>query len=167
MWSPLTTDFPNVAVLNRGFGGSQIADSIVHFDRLVAPHNPRLIVFFAGTNDIAAGKSPEEVASDFRELCTMVNAAKPRTKIAFISIQFAPVRWNLRDKMALTNAYVARFCACDPRLTYVDCNNVTLSVDGRPRPELYRDDRLHMNADGYAIWARLLRPLVEPNESGK
>lgn len=166
-WETLAADFPEVPVLNRGFGGSHISDSIVHFDRLVAPHNPRTIVFYAGTNDIAAGKSPEEVAADFREFCSMVHAAKPTARVLFISLQFAPSRWNLREKMALTNAYVAAFCSADPRRTYVDTNNVTMTSDGRPRPELYVEDQLHMNPAGYAIWTELLRPLVQPKVTAR
>ncbi|HEY5551950.1 MAG TPA: GDSL-type esterase/lipase family protein [Opitutaceae bacterium] len=165
LWGTLATDFPEVTVLNRGFGGSHIADSIVHFDRLVAPHNPRLIVFYAGTNDIAAGRLPEDVAADFREFCSMLHAAKPEARVMFISLQFAPSRWNLREKVALTNAYVAAFCAADPRRTFVDSNSVTMSADGRPRPELYVGDQLHMNAAGYEVWADLLRPLVQPKSS--
>jgi lysophospholipase L1-like esterase len=75
LWKTLEEDFPGVSPVNRGFGGSHISDSIVHFDRLVAPHNPRMIVLYAGTNDIASGKSPEEVAADFREFCTIVHKA--------------------------------------------------------------------------------------------
>lgn len=162
LWETLATDFPGVPVLNRGFGGSHIADSIVHFDRLVAPHNPRLVVFYAGTNDVASGKPPEDVAADFREFCSIVHAAKPESRILFISLQFAPSRWSLRERMALTNAYVAAFCAADPRRTFVDSNSVTMTAEGQPRPELYVDDQLHMNPAGYAVWADLLRPLVLP-----
>jgi len=160
LWSTLAADYSGVPVLNRGFGGSHIADSIVHFDRLVAPHNPRMIVFYAGTNDIASGRAPEEVAADFREFCAMVHVAKPQARVVFISLQFAPARWHLREKMALTNAYVAAFCAAESRRMFVDSNAVTMTVVGQPRPELYVDDQLHMNATGYAVWAELLRPVV-------
>lgn len=164
LWKTLDVDYPDVASVNRGFGGSQIVDCIVHFNRLVIPHNPRLVVFYAGTNDIAAGKSPEEVAANFREFCGMLHESKPGAKIAFISLQFAPSRWEMREKMAVTNAYVAAFCAADPRRTFVDGNAVTMTPDGQPRPELYIGDRLHMNADGYAVWAKLLRPIVEAKD---
>lgn len=162
MWETLAADFPGVSVVNRGFGGSHIADSIVHFDRLVVPHGPRLVVFYAGTNDIASGKSPEDVAADFREFCSMLHAAKPEARVVFISLQFAPSRWHLREKMALANAYIAAFCAADPRRTFVDSNSVTMSAEGRPRPGLYVDDQLHMNPAGYAVWTKLLRPVVVP-----
>lgn len=160
LWKTLAADFSGVAVLNRGFGGSHIADSIVHFGRLVAPHKPRLVVFYAGTNDIAAGRSPEEVASDFREFCGLLHAALPDTRVVFISVQMSPLRWALREKFALANAYVAAFCAADPRRSFLHTNPFFLTADGEPRTELYSEDRLHMSPAGYAVWRRLLEPLL-------
>lgn len=161
MWKSLKEDFPGIPVVNRGFGGSQIVDSIVHFDRLVLPHHPRLIVFYAGTNDIAAGKTPEQVVRDFETFCAKVHAARPTTKVLFVSLQFAPSRWQLREKMAAANAEIAKFCAADSRRSYVDTNPAMLAADGRPDESLYLSDRLHMAAAGYAVWTKLLTPLVQ------
>ncbi|MDP1581704.1 MAG: GDSL-type esterase/lipase family protein [Candidatus Didemnitutus sp.] len=160
LWSTLAADFPEVPVLNRGFGGSQIADSLVHFDHLVTPHHPRLIVFYAGTNDLAAGKSPEEVAADFREFCEKVHASRPDTRILFVSIQLAPARWQLRDKMALTNIYIAAFCAADPRRVFVETNAAMLAPDGSARLEFFVEDRLHLSPAGYAMWRKILSSLL-------
>jgi lysophospholipase L1-like esterase len=160
LWKTLAADFPEVEVINRGFGGSHIADSIVHFDRLVLPHRPRLIVFYAGSNDVASGKSPEQVAADFREFRGLVGTALPDARILFISVQMAPARWDLREKMALANAYVAAFCAADEQLTFVDVNPHVLTPDGSPRTEIYSPDMLHMNSDGYALWRGILEPFV-------
>jgi lysophospholipase L1-like esterase len=160
LWTTLAADFPGVVVVNRGFGGSHIADSIVQFDRLVLPHRPLLIVFYAGTNDIASGKTPEQVAADFREFCGLVGTALPETRVLFISLQMAPARWEFREKMALTNSYVAAFCAADERLTFVDMNPHVLTPEGAPRTEIYSPDMLHMGPDGYALWRRILEPFV-------
>ncbi len=158
LWNTLAADFPEVPVLNRGFGGSQIADILVNFDRLVAPHHPRLIVFYAGTNDLAAGKSPEEVAADFRGFCEKVHASRPDTRILFVSIQLSPARWQLREKFALTNTYIAAFCATDPRRVFVETNAAMLAPDGSARLEFFAEDRLHLSSEGYAVWRRLLTP---------
>ncbi|MBI5425408.1 MAG: hypothetical protein HZA32_15115 [Opitutae bacterium] len=161
LWKTLKEDFPGVPVVNRGFGGSQIVDSIVHFDRVILPHHPRLIVFYAGTNDIASGKTPEQVAQDFEAFCAKVHAARPATKILFVSLQFAPSRWQLRDKMVAANAALAKFCAADPRRAYVETNPAMLAANGRPDESLYTSDRLHMAAGGYAVWTKLLTPFVK------
>ncbi len=93
LWKTLAQDFPDHKVINRGFGGSQIADSVNYADRIVIPCKPRLIVLQAGGNDIAAGKSPERVLSDFKAFVEKVRARLPETRIAFLSIHPAPVRW--------------------------------------------------------------------------
>lgn len=161
LWKTLKEDFPGIPVVNRGFGGSQIADAIVHFDRLVLPHHPRLIVFYAGTNDVAAGKSPEQVVKDFELFCAKVHAVRPQARILFVSLQYAPSRWALRAKMAAANAEIAKFCAADPRRSFVDTNPGMLAANGSPDETLYSPDRLHMASGGYAVWAKLLSPLVK------
>ncbi|MBX3738811.1 MAG: hypothetical protein KF715_19110 [Candidatus Didemnitutus sp.] len=161
MWKSLKEDFPGIPVVNRGFGGSHIADSIVHFDRLILPHHPRLIVFYAGTNDIAAGKTPGQVAQDFEVFCAKVHAVRPAAKILFVSLQFAPSRWEMRGKMAAANTEIAKFCAADPRRIYVETNTAMLTADGRPDESLYSHDRLHMAPGGYAVWTKLLTPFVK------
>jgi len=77
MWKTLAQDFPEHKVLNRGFGGCQIADCTYYADRIVVPYNPRLIVLRAGGNDIAAGKSPEQVRGDFQAFVDKVRAKLP------------------------------------------------------------------------------------------
>lgn len=161
LWRTLKEDFPDLPVVNRGFGGSEIADALVHFDRLVLPHHPRLIVFYSGTNDIKAGKSPEQVVQDFERFCAKVHAARPGTGILFVSLQYAPARWNLREQMAAVNTAVAKFCAGDPRRAFVDTNPAMLRADGTPDESLYSADRLHMAPAGYAVWTKLLGPLVK------
>lgn len=161
LWKTLQDDFPGVPVANRGFGGSQIADALVHFDRLILPHHPRLIVFYSGTNDVAAGKPPEQVVRDFETFCARVHEVRPETRILFVSLQYAPSRWHLREKMAAANAAVEKFCAADPRRGFVDTNPAMLAANGEPDAALYTNDRLHMAAGGYAVWAKLLAPLVK------
>ncbi|NYT42617.1 hypothetical protein HZY97_17725 [Sphingomonas sp. R-74633] len=152
MWSDLTRDFAGHNVINRGFGGSTIPDSVRYVDRIVIPYAPRTIVFYAGDNDLEAGHSPEVVASDFQTLVTKVHLRLPQTRILFISIKPSLSRWRLYDSIRETNALVRDYVATDPRLGYVDIVPPMLGLDGRPRPELFREDGLHMTRPGYDIW---------------
>lgn len=158
LWKTLAADFPGVRTINRGFGGSYLSDCVHFFDQLVPAHRPRLVVVFAGSNDLHVGRTPEEVAASFRAFCAKLHAALPETKLLYISIGYAPVRWKIADKMAFANALIAAHCEADPRRKFVDFNPAMLTADGEPRPELYVADRLHLNPDGYAIWRRLLAP---------
>jgi lysophospholipase L1-like esterase len=159
-WETLEQDFPGLPVIRRGFGGSELADSVYYLDRLVLPYQPRTVVLYAGENDIAAGKTPEMVAADFHAFCAKLQAALPEVRIFYLSMKPSPLRWALHEKMQHGNALIAADCARDPHLTFVDVYTAMLAPDGQPRPELYRPDMLHMKHEGYEIWIRLLTPLL-------
>jgi len=156
LWKTLAQDFPDLKVINRGFGGSQIADSLAFADRIILPYKPRMVVLYAGDNDIAAGKSPDEVFADFKNLTEKIHAKLPRTRIAFISIKPSPSRWPLVDKIKTANRLVADHCREDKRLDYIDVFTPMLVADGTPRPELFVEDKLHLNAEGYSLWTRII-----------
>ncbi|SDR65212.1 SGNH/GDSL hydrolase family protein [Opitutus sp. GAS368] len=161
-WTTLAEDFPGVATINRGFGGSELADSVFYADRIVISYAPRLVVVYAGENDIAAGKSPETVLADFRAFRTKVHAALPKTRILFLSLKESPVRAKVRPQVLATNRLIAADCATDARCTFVDVATPLLGAAGAYRPELFRPDQLHMLPAGYAIWTKVLAPYLKP-----
>jgi lysophospholipase L1-like esterase len=161
LWKTLPQDFPEHQVINRGFGGSQIADSVQYADRIVIPYKPRLIVFYAGGNDINAGKLPEGVFEDFKAFVAKVRAKLPDVRIAFMSSGPSIARWAQADKQRKLNQLVKEYVGQGDNLDYIDAYDAFLGADGKPRPELYVADKLHNNADGYKIRAELVRPHLE------
>lgn len=155
LWKTLAQDFPGEQVINRGFGGSCIADSTAFAERIVFPYEPRTIVFYAGDNDLAQGRTPEQVAADYQAFVQKVRARLPGTRIAFISIKPSPLRWRLHDKIESANRQIAAMKG--DGLVFVDSYQAMLGADGQPRREMFRADRLHLNENGYALWARLLK----------
>jgi lysophospholipase L1-like esterase len=155
-WSTLQKDFPDVKAINRGFGGSELADSVFYADRIVIPYRPRTVVLYAGDNDLNAGKTPEQVFADFKAFTAKIHAALPTTRVVFIAIKPSPSRWKIKDKGEKANALIAAECAKDKRLRFVDVWQPMLDKKGEPRPELFVKDMLHMNEAGYAIWAPLV-----------
>ena len=156
LWKTLAQDFPNLQVVNRGFGGSQIIDSVNYADRIVIPYRPRRIVFYAGGNDINAGKTPQQVAADFQSFAAKVHAALPRTPIAYVSIAPNPARWAQVEKVREANRLVEDFTKRTKHLSFINVFPHMLGPDGLPRPEIYVADRLHMNEQGYALWKRIV-----------
>ncbi|WP_342250662.1 SGNH/GDSL hydrolase family protein [Sphingomonas sp. OTU376] len=152
MWTDLAKDFPGHNVINRGFGGSTIPDSVRYVDRIVTPYAPKTVVFYAGDNDLEAGHTPDEVFADFQALVARIRAKLPGTRILFLSIKPSISRWRLIDGIRATNALVREYTATDPLLGYVDIVPQMLGPDGRPRPELFLGDGLHMTRTGYDIW---------------
>jgi lysophospholipase L1-like esterase len=160
LWD-LAAAFPQRRVLNRGFGGTQIADSVQHVDRLVLRHKPATVVFYAGDNDLSAGRTPAQVLADFEAFVARVHAALPATRIAFIGIKPSLARWAIVDKVREANALVRAACDRDDRLGFVDVDGPMIGWDGKPRADLFIKDGLHLSAKGYALWNVLVAPFLE------
>jgi lysophospholipase L1-like esterase len=153
--------FPDWKATNSGFGGSEIRD-VTHFaDRLVLKHEPRAVVFYAGDNDINSGRSPEQVLADWRSFTETVHKQLPKAHIYFITIKPSPARWAKFEAQSKANALVKDFCARDERLAYIDVVGPMLGKDGRPREELYVEDRLHLSRAGYEILNEAVRKAVK------
>jgi len=152
--------FPDLPTVNRGFGGSQMADSVKFADRIVTKHEPRVVVVFAGGNDIAAGKTPEQVAEDFKALTARIHAKLPKTKIYFVTLFPTVLRQKMDDKFREANRLIEAYVKTDDRLGYIDTRAKMTAEDGGPMPKLLRGDGLHMNDDGYAIWNEMVGPIL-------
>ncbi len=158
LWKTLAQDFPDLRVVNRGFGGSQIIDSVNYADRVILPYKPRHIVLYAGGNDINAKKTPQQVFADFQAFVAKVHSELPRTKISYISIAPNPARWTQVDKIREANRLIEEYTRHDSRLGFINVFQHMLGADGQPLPDIYVADRLHMNPKGYEIWKGIVGP---------
>jgi lysophospholipase L1-like esterase len=161
LWPDLAADFPGLPVLNRGFGGSTLPE-VIHFaPRIVLPYRPRLVVLYAGDNDLNDGRTPAQVVADYRAFVSLVRRDLPEARIAFVAIKPSPSRWAIADRQREANRLVREEIARDPRQAYVDVFTPMLGPGGRPRPELFVADSLHMTPAGYVLWRERLAPIVQ------
>lgn len=160
LWKTLKQDFPGKNVIGRGFGGSQLSDSIKFAKRIITPYKPKMIVLFAGTNDIASGKTAETVAADFGKFVSTVRAELPNVRIAFISLSPSPVREARWPVFRKANDLIRKQTIDGENLGFIDVFPAMLNESGGPRPEIFVSDRLHMNADGYKIWKKVVGPFL-------
>jgi lysophospholipase L1-like esterase len=161
LWTNLTAAFPKHKIINRGFGGSQIADSVAFAGRIILPYKPKMIVLYAGDNDIANGNSPEQVLADFKKLVSAIHGVRPGTTIAFISIKPSPSRWHLVDKQRAANQLIKALCEREKQLSYIDVFTPMLDTNGEPRAELFVEDKLHLNPKGYELWKSVIGPYLK------
>jgi lysophospholipase L1-like esterase len=155
LWDSLDKDFASQPVLiKRGFGGSRLSDCSDHLARLVLPYRPSVIVVYAGDNDLAEGATPDEVLASFRRFVDGVRAALPETSIAYLSIKPSPLRAALLPQVKAANDLIRAYSAGLRDTAYIDIHSRMLGPDGRPRPELFGADMLHLNAAGYALWTQ-------------
>jgi lysophospholipase L1-like esterase len=158
MWKTLTNDFAGYPVFNRGFGGSQISDSVRYSSRIITPYQPRAIVFYAGDNDLAMGKSPAQIAKDFKRLVYKVHWRLSGTRIFVLSVKPSPARWHLKDQVLRTNQLIEEYSKTEKNVKFIDVFSSMLGADGTPRKELFAKDNLHMNEKGYQLWTSLIKP---------
>jgi len=160
LWD-LAASFEGLETINRGFGGSDIADSVHFFDRIVRPYSPRLVVLYAGDNDISRGKSVDEVVADFSAFASQMRTHLPEATLYFIAIKPSIARWDLWPVMREANARIEALAAEDARLVFVDTATPMLGEDGRPKAELLAGDGLHLSEAGYALWSSILEPYLD------
>ena len=160
LW-PTREDFSDLPVINRGFGGSQISEVNYFAGRIVLPYKPKVIAFYAGDNDVAGGKSAKRVFEDYQKFVRLVHEKLPKTRIIFIAIKPSGSRWSLWPVMAEANKMIEDFCGKDARLYYFDSAGPLLGDDGKPDMKYFLKDKLHLNADGYRVWAKALKPIIK------
>lgn len=144
--------FPDAGYVNVGFGGSVIEDSTHFAPRIINPHKPGTIVFYAGDNDIGRGNKPEQVLADFKVFVAVVRKDNPDCRILFLAIKPSLARWKMFEAQKKANSLVKQFCESEKGLTFIDVVTPMLRADGTPEPELFVKDGLHMTPKGYDIW---------------
>ena len=153
--------FPTLPVLNRGFGGSHISDINYFLKQVVFPHHPKVVVFYAGDNDISGGKKPARVLRDYQQFVKRTHEKLPDTQIVFLPIKPSIRRWKRWPTMKKANAMIKSYSAQDGRLHYVDTASPMLNDTGLPLCDLFVKDGLHLNQKGYEMWTELLTPYIE------
>ncbi|MBL8866224.1 MAG: hypothetical protein KF873_14295 [Gemmataceae bacterium] len=160
LWN-LEKSFPGKGYVNVGFGGSEIRDTTHFAARILLPLEPKAIVFYAGDNDIAKKRTPAQVRDDFNAFAKAVHAKLPKARILYLPVKPSIARWKLYDTQKEANALVKSACEADPRLTYVDLVPATLGADGKPKPEFFVKDGLHLSEAGYKAWSDIVRKALE------
>ena len=156
-WESLEEDMEPLEVLNRGFGGAQISHVIYHFEEIIKPYNPKAIVFFCGTNDLTALKTPEETVNDFKKFYSLIRNQFGNIKVYMIGIKPSVERFYLDEEEKIFNNSIKLLASEDAYLEYIDVWDSMLNEDGSRMPELYIEDGLHMNKKGYEVWTKLVR----------
>lgn len=163
MWTDVSSCFPGYPILNRGFGGSTLKDVLYYADKIIIPYQPRQVVVYCGENDFAESDtvSSATVLLRFTALFNLIRSGLPAAKVSYISMKPSPSRMHLFCKMNEANARIKTFLKRQPNTSYINVVDVMMN-HCRPRPELYREDSLHMLPVGYKLWTKKIKPhLIE------
>jgi lysophospholipase L1-like esterase len=153
VWASLQDDFRDINPVNLGFGGSTLAACAWFFDRVMTGYQPKRLVVYAGDNDLADGRHPEEVCIFFQQLAARVAKRFGPLPCYFISLKPSIARWSLVQQYSYTNGLIAAEIKQNlPNWHWVDIFGSMLGADGKPNKELYQPDGLHLSERGYIIW---------------
>ncbi len=164
LWESAAEDFKPYPVINRGFGGSKTNEVLAYMDQITLPYHPRVVIYFAGTNDLGGGAKAEDVLENIKKYIEKLRAENPNCGVVIMSALKAPKRkaqWAEFDKY---NAMVEKFCASGKNLYFANHNPAMNKPNGEPNAELYRekgDAAMHANAAGYVEIVKIVRPIVD------
>ena len=160
-WRTIREDFPQTDLINRGFGGSRLEDVNYYAPQIVVPYKPKIIVLYAGENDIAEGKTAADVLAEVKRFIVIVKKSLPRTRVLFVSIKPSPLRWAFWPEMRRANELIRNELSREKKVKFVDVTAAMLDKSGAPKSGIYDSDTLHLNGKGYAIWRDILTPLLK------
>ncbi len=164
-WDTLAQDFPEIPVINRGFGGSLVEESTRYADRIAIPYKPKMIVMFAGTNDLDyGGKTPQQVFDDYKAFVAKVRASLPGVRMVYLAISPTKSRWKSEEKVLQANHLIQDWMILnnspENKLNFINTHDPLLTANGGPPVNLERDDGLHFNKEGYKVWTSLMKPQI-------
>lgn len=166
MWTSMEADFSALPVLNRGFGGATIPE-VLHFaGKYIFQHEPQIIVFYCGENDISEGATPETVFASFKTFVKIIETRLPETKLVYISMKPSIARWNLWSQYQAGEKLIKDFVNKNPKIIYMDSSFSMLDKNGEVKKDIFIEDGLHMNTKGYDGWTRQLKPILEKLRNG-
>lgn len=160
LWKDVASDFPELPVVNIGFGGSTMTACSWFFWRLVRPVQPSALVVYAGENDVGDGTPPQQIHEQFLHLRHQLELSCPGVPMAFIAIKPSPARWTIFDRIQRTNNLLRSEIFARTGDIWVEIRGSMLDAQGLPRPELYLPDGLHLSRAGYLVWRSCLREQV-------
>ena len=161
-WKDVQNYFPGYTIINRGFGGSVLSDVIRYESDIIFPYQPKQIVIYCGENDVASSDTitGKIVLERFKQLFNDIRVQFPKTTITFISLKPSPLRWQIKERIIETNALIKKYLKKKKNTSFINIWNSMLTAAGTPMPDIFIEDRLHMNAKGYAIWQKIIAPYL-------
>jgi len=163
LWKTLENDMTPLKVVNRGFGGSRMADMSKYYNRMVLPCNPKAIVLFAGTNDISGRKpaTTQEIFQGYLSFIQHVRETLPKAQVYYVAITPTPSRWKYWEIAREVNKLIREYTEKNVNLHFIDPTTKFLGSDGKPIRSLFRVDKLHPNEKGYRVLTDTIKPILK------
>ncbi len=155
--------FPDLPVINRGFGGASLAEIIHYYDDVIKKHSPSILIVYCDI-DIERGESPSVAMKAFKELVNKVHEDFPQTQIILLSMKPTLIDdfigKDVRKNKAICNQQLNAYCEDEDFLHYIDISHAMFNSEGSLRSDIFLADGMHLNALGYTLWDPLIRSKI-------
>jgi lysophospholipase L1-like esterase len=159
-WETAQSALSSYGVIQRGFGGAELWEVAHHAEDLVLRHKPAAVLVYAGTNDLSAGRTPEQVVEYTRCLAYTVWTLG-QVPVFWVGITPNPARWPDWERAAQTNGMVQELAQTHPGLHYIDTAGPFLETGAPPQADLFDADQLHLSPAGYQLWDAAIESALE------
>lgn len=161
-WKDVQAYFPGYTIINRGFGGSSLPDVIRYADEVIFPYQPKQIVIYCGENDFAGDSTlpADSVFERFKTLFEIIRQKMPVVPVDYISIKPSPSRRQYWSRMIEANALIKNYIGTQQHTSFINVFDLMMNANHEPKPEIFLNDSLHMNAKGYKIWQGAIKPYL-------
>ncbi|UWX62287.1 GDSL-type esterase/lipase family protein [Chryseobacterium oranimense] len=162
-WTDVASYFPGKTIINRGFGGSRMTDLNDFSDDLLTPYQPKQIIIYCGDNDFADNHDlkAKALVKRFKTFYKKIREKFPVIEVDFISIKYSPSREILWPQMKEANKRIAAFMKKEPNAEFIDITKAMEDANGNVRRDLFVEDMLHLTPEGYAVWAKVMKPYMK------
>jgi len=158
-WSTLASDMEPYPVIQRGYGGAKLSDFAVYADRIFSPHPCSAMVLFIA-NDITGSqqdKTPDEARKLFLYVLKTFRKSHPESPVFLIAVTPTSSRWKAWPEIKKANELLREACENHRNTYFIKTDYAFLNDKGEPTDELFVDDKLHLNPEGYKIWTRIIK----------
>jgi hypothetical protein len=156
-WDNLSTDFREITLIQRGFGGSTIKALNYYIHDIVMPYKPGTIVVYEGDNDLAEGMSPVEFINQCDTFIHRAHQVMPKTMIYFLSIKPSFARQEFLPAQNETNRRLKKLSQKRRKTGFIDLRKLMYDKEGNLRRDYFEKDSLHINRECYSVWAGYMK----------
>lgn len=147
-------------IRNRGISGD-ITYGVLERLQEVIDGRPAKVFILIGINDISRNIPDEQILQNYSRIIGRIQAGSPSTKIYFntllpVNNEFTQFKnhYNKDEHIAAVNAGLANIAA-EYHVTLIDLHPHFMDATGK-LDKNYTVDGLHLNAQGYLVWKKLL-----------
>jgi lysophospholipase L1-like esterase len=161
-WTHLREQMAPLPVLNRAIAGTVTQDMLNRMRQLVLQYQPRIVVFYCGSNDISAGEEARPIIERTKQYVRLLHEKSPNTFFYYTSIQKAPekrARWDIVDAV---NREMERYSREAANVGFIDLNPVLFDRQNKLRDSLFLPDGLHFRPDStaYLEFSQIVKPIL-------